>query len=108
MSHSISIFRICDKREKIKCLAKTYLNVLWVDSHWEALHALRVSCSQNFRHWKATLETLVVVANGFYARLQGRNRLYLGIICNPHLRDKDTAQPTVRHAFVADYVSVQA
>jgi len=106
ISHSINILRICGKRGKVKTLIETYLNILWVDSHRAALHALRVSWSQNFRHWKAALETLIVIADGFNAGLHSRNHWYRLMICNPHLRDKDTAQPTVCYAFVANNVSV--
>ena len=94
------------------CRLMTYLNILWVDGHGNALHALGISCAQNLSHRKTALEILRLVTKCLHASLDIWNcsvsvlsqaRVLWGWFLHLYLWDKDSTQSAVCNAFVTYY-----
>ena len=47
-----------------------HLDILGVDCDWNAVHALSISCAQNFGHWEAALETIFQTPQCFHTSLR--------------------------------------
>ena len=65
----------------------SHLGVRRVDVHGKEIHALGVSCAQNFRHREAAFEALILVSQSFHAGLGNKN----------------AAESAAGDAFVANY-----